>query len=64
MDELFEIRVSAVYPTILRELAHWAAISAMATTISDQIQSDTRTVVGASYYPRAITASLWVKKMI
>lgn len=62
LQELFGIDVQRDYPSILRELTHWATISAATTTISDQIQSDTRTVVGASYYPRAITASLWVKR--
>jgi hypothetical protein len=62
MAELFTMDVAADYPTILRELVHWATISAQELTISDQIQSDTRTVVGASYYPRAITASLWIQQ--
>jgi len=64
LQELFGIDVQRDYPSILRELTHWATISAAAATISDQIQSDTRSVVGASYYPRVITASLWVKRRI
>lgn len=42
------------------EVIAWAQVSAKALTISDQIHCDTRDVVGAVYYPRIVTAALWL----
>ncbi|HEX3048935.1 MAG TPA: hypothetical protein VHY08_29580, partial [Bacillota bacterium] len=64
LRELFQIDLKSEYPGVFQELIRWARQSAAETTISDQIHSDTRRVVGASYYPRPITASIWVKSRL
>ncbi len=45
---------------MVEELIGWAQKSARETTISDQIHCDTREVVGGLYYPRIVTACLWL----
>lgn len=60
MEEMFGIDLLEEYPTIMRELLHWTQVSAAEKTISDQIDAEKRTVIGAFYYPRIITSALWV----
>ncbi len=50
----------AVPDSVKRELEGWCQVSARRCTISDQIQCDTRQVVGATYYPRIITSAVWI----
>ena len=45
---------------ILQELTAWCQVYARATTISDQILVNKRQVIGGCYYPRAVTAALWL----
>lgn len=45
---------------MVREVINWAQVSARDITIGDQIHCDTRDVVGAPYYPRIVTAALWL----
>ena len=45
---------------MVEELIGWAQKSAREHTISDQINADTREVVGGLYYPRIVTACLWL----
>lgn len=54
-----EVLGLAVPKEVVREVIGWAQVSAKETTIADQIMSDTKTVVGAVYYPRIVTAALW-----
>ena len=42
------------------EIIGWAQVSAREVTISDQILCDTRQIIGAPYYPRIVTAALWL----
>lgn len=46
--------------SIVEGIIDWAQVSASKTTISDQINSETLEVVGAPYYPRIVTAYLWI----
>ena len=46
--------------SLIDETIGWAQVSASKSTISDQIISDTREVIGAPYYPRIVTAVLWL----
>ena len=45
---------------MVQEVVNWAQVSARDVTISDQIHCDTRDVVGGLYYPRIVTAALWL----
>ena len=47
--------------SLSEELIKWAQVSARDTTISDQILSDTRAVIGGMYYPRIVASSIWVE---
>lgn len=47
-----------VCPSAVDNLAYWMQVAAAKRTVSDQIQSDTRTAIGGSYYPRCATFSL------
>ncbi len=60
MEELCGIDVGKDHPWILRELLHWTQVSAAKSTISDQIDSEKRTVIGAFWYPRIVTSAVWV----
>jgi hypothetical protein len=45
---------------MVQEIVGWAQVSAREVTICDQILCDTREAVGAPYYPRVVTAALWL----
>lgn len=45
---------------MVEEIIGWAQVSAREVTISDQVLCDTRQVVGGPYYPRIVTAALWL----
>lgn len=45
---------------LVKEVIHWAQISARNLTIGDQIYCDTRQLIGGPYYPRSVTAALWL----
>lgn len=60
LEKLFGFELNRDYPSIMRELAVWMQVAAAEETVSDQIDSQQRTVIGAKYYPRAITTALWV----
>lgn len=55
-----EVLGLSVPKEIEAEVIGWAQKSARALTIADQIHCDTREVVGAPYYPRIVTASVWL----
>ena len=46
--------------SIERELLHWTQVSAAELTVSDQIRNDTRVAIGGHYYPRIVTAAVWL----
>lgn len=50
----------AVPAGVTQEVIGWAQKSAREVTIADQILCDTRQVVGGPYYPRIVTAALWL----
>ena len=45
---------------MVQEVINWAQVSARTNTIGDQIHCDTRDLVGGPYYPRTVTAALWL----
>jgi hypothetical protein len=45
---------------MVQEIINWAQISAREKTICDQILCDSREAIGAPYYPRIVTAALWL----
>lgn len=51
----------ADYPTLLPELAGWMQVAAAERTLSDQVHVTDRKVIGGSYYPRMVTAAVWLK---
>lgn len=54
------VLVMNVPSSLISETIGWAQVSAAKSTISDQIIADTREVIGAPYYPRIVTAVLWL----
>jgi hypothetical protein len=60
MEAIFGIHLDNEFPTVMRGLLHWTQVSAAEKTISDQIDSAERHVIGAMYYPRIITSAVWV----
>lgn len=60
MEKIFGIPLDDEAPSIMRELMHWMQVSAAEKTVCDQIDSETRGVIGAFYYPRVVTSALWV----
>ncbi|MBN8217823.1 MAG: hypothetical protein J0L75_14360 [Spirochaetes bacterium] len=61
MENLFSMDLKGRYGSLLPELVAWCQVSAKDVTVSDQILSDTRKTKGAHYYPRIVTAALWLK---
>ncbi len=59
LEEVFGVDLAAAYPTLLPALARWLQGAAAEVTLSDQVNADTETVRGGSYYPRMVTAALW-----
>ncbi len=49
--------IEQVCPSAMDALAAWMQTSAAKVTVSDQIQADTGSVIGGSYYPRCVTVS-------
>ncbi|MFW6062030.1 MAG: glycoside hydrolase family 52 protein, partial [Planctomycetota bacterium] len=64
MEQVLGIDVDAEYPSLIREILHWAQIAAAERTISDQMNADTRTVRGGSYYPRMASSAVWLKPVL
>lgn len=46
---------------LVQEIIGWAQVSGREKTIGDQIHCDTREQVGGPYYPRIVTAALWLQ---
>ena len=49
--------VEQVCPSAMDALVSWMQVSSAKVTVSDQIQTDTGTVIGGSYYPRCVSVS-------
>lgn len=64
MEEVFGLDVDGEYPTVLREFAHWAQVSAAASCIADQITVSARALRGGAYYPRHVTSALWANRRL
>ncbi|MFW5899171.1 MAG: glycoside hydrolase family 52 protein, partial [Jiangellaceae bacterium] len=64
MEQVLGIDVDREYPSLMREMLHWAQIAAGERTISDQMNTDSRTVRGGSYYPRMVTSALWLRPVL
>lgn len=60
MEKVFDIELEKEYPTAMRELAHWCQISAKDDTISDQVLTTERKVIGGCYYPRSASTAIWI----
>jgi hypothetical protein len=60
MEKVFGIDLQKEYPTAMRELLHWCQVSASDATISDQILTAERSVIGGCYYPRAACSAIWL----
>lgn len=45
---------------MVQEIISWAQVSAREKTICYQILCDSREAIGAPYYPRIVTAALWL----
>ncbi len=60
LEEILEIPL-AEFPSVMPELLQWLQVSSAERTVCDQIDARTRSVVGATYYPRAVAAALWLK---
>ena len=60
MEKVFDINLEKEYPAAMRELAHWCQISAKDDTISDQVLTTERKVIGGCYYPRSASTAIWI----
>ena len=60
IEKVFGIGLEKEYPTAMRELAHWCQISAKDDTISDQVLTTERKVIGGCYYPRSASTAIWI----
>jgi hypothetical protein len=59
-DWLLEGQLTREHPAVLQGLRQWMQVSAAERTVADQIDADTGHVRGGSYYPRHVTAAVWV----
>lgn len=62
MESVFGIDLEKEYPTAMRELRHWCQITAKDDTISDQVLTTERKVLGGCYYPRIASSAVWIRK--
>lgn len=60
MEKVFGIDLEKEYPTAMRELAYWCQVAAKDDTISDQVLTTERKVIGGCYYPRSASAAIWI----
>lgn len=60
LENVFDIDINEEYPAIMRELTHWCQISAKNDSISDQIHTTKRKVIGGCYYPRSASSAIWL----
>ena len=60
MEKVFGIELEKEYPTAMRELLLWCQVSAKDTSISDQILTTERSVIGGCYYPRSASSAIWL----